>query len=776
MKKLLIGIVALMMFVIITQVVSAVEVTDAIPFDFDDGNTCAIGCMIWDGMSFQSKINGNGIVRANKPTAVTAPSAVLLDQDLSIMSQEQFIGNQVTFTETLIYGKIYYVLVGDHDNGAWARRYKNADARTSGTNINFTAGLSSPDNLTTVTNYTNTYGFGIHNITTEAATASSFTVTVTDFWGGGAINGINVSLGGTTYQNATGNVVTTIILNNASITYDINISGTAHFNSNLTGINVSSNLAATLYQSDIKFRAFELFSGDELFANFTLNSTTYDTNISFYLATGFYNGVVQSAGYYNLSFNSSITALDNLTENVVGLYQTVVNLSVYNTLNGTHISNFSGWYYDVTNAVNTSFNASSNFTIFNVLNGLYYIGVSDTGFDDLLSDYYSFTFTNLTESVNISSFFFDNCSLGGGIGLNLSFFDETTPSNSLNTSLAVQIDYVSAQYNGEFSGNTFYEICFYGSGNITYDMYAQYTTEGGFVNRYYVTDGVAKDNETTQFYLYGFNTTTIASDLNIVAREYATYQYFENVIGKLQRNYLGEGVWRTVQMDKSGDFGNVFFNIIEESVDYRIIFYDIDGNLLKQTETMKFVCSAGICELTQLLNPYSVTTITSDLIVNYTFNNVTDVLYVDWYDSEANNNLVEIRVSKETMTGNLTICDKFQTGSEGTMNCSVSGHSGNIFVVVLTSHSPYTPIMSLWIKLSNKGLSTVLSIEEQAIWTFGIMVTVIGAGLFSPVAAIVTTIFGLFLVFFLGLFSPISMVFVIVAMAIGIAIGIKVKR
>lgn len=516
--------------------------------------------------------------------------------------------------------------------------------------------------------------------------------------------------------------------------------------------------------------ASAVFVGDGVQFNVTGANVTYETVYNMTV-----DNITIGSDYLQLgSFNSTLTSSSPTT-----LYIGVLNVTLFDSLGGAAINNFT---INVTNTKANSFTTTTGYLeIPFIANNSKILSIGfDSAYIGKIPETYGFTLATNYYLLNLSTSYIGNCTNGSIVTLNISFFDEESPLSSLIADMEIEINYSvpnatgSFLYNDEFDNSTYYEICIGGSQDLQYDLYTQYTTDNGFTHRYYVNNGTLT-NTTTDLLMYNFNTTTGISDLKIIARDSASYRYYENVVAKLQRNYLAEGVWRTVQMDKSGDFGNIFFNIKEENTDYRILFYDEENNLLKQTETLKFVCTSGVCELTQLLDPYSITATTSDLVVNYTLDNATSILYIDWTDPEANNNKVEIRVSKETFTGTTDICDYFQTGSSGSVNCSLAGYSGEVLLTVLTSHSPYTPIESAWIKLTNGKLSGVISSGDQAVWTLGIMITAIGFGLWSPVAAIIAALAGLIVVSFLGLFSPLSMTFIIVAAAIGIAIGIKVK-
>lgn len=389
----------------------------------------------------------------------------------------------------------------------------------------------------------------------------------------------------------------------------------------------------------------------------------------------------------------------------------------------------------------------------------------------------NFVLNGSHEVFNYSVF---NCTSGNKT-LNLNIFNENTPANSLSATVEVDLLYWisnkdnARQFLYKFEGGSSYSICLEPNIDLFMDLYLQYTTSSGFTHRYYLfNDSIS--NVTKNISMYNYNYTSGVSDLKITARNIKTYNALDQILVKLQRKYVSEGVWRTVQMDLSGDYGTIFFNVLEQNTDYRILYYNTNNDLLKQTETLKFVCIDTVCDLTQLINPDVSVATTTDLLVSSSLDNATNVLTVTWSDPLANNNKVEIRVSKETLTGTSIICDTFQTGSSGIVNCDLSGFNDDVLLTVLTSHSPYTPIKSAWISLGKNKLSSMISLREGSFWTFGFMITSVAFGLFSPVAAIIAGMIGLIGVFFLGIFNPITTTFIIISAAMGIAIGIKVRQ
>ena len=407
----------------------------------------------------------------------------------------------------------------------------------------------------------------------------------------------------------------------------------------------------------------------------------------------------------------------------------------------------------------------------------------DTSFD------YAWNFTVTTSGATIynftssgshtvSTFYIGKCGVYPTITATFNLYDENIPSNDLNGTLEIDGEYwfnpadEIKTFNLNYSSNSTFNLCI-GPANATLysTMYLKYTVPSSFTHRYYIINQNFSNNTKT-FSLYNFNETTGVSDLKITVRRVDNYQYMPAVIAKLQRRYISEGVWRTVQMDKSGDYGLLFYNIIEETEDYRLIFMDTSNNILKTTNSLKFVCSAGLCELVQQLNPYSDNIASITPAYTISFNNDTEMLNISWVVTSGDSVTIRDILTKETVTGPITICDDSATGSQGSLLCNTTGYTGTLYLRVLQDGK--NKIAQFIDKIGVKLFSN-MSVSEQAIWTFFIMVAIIMFGLFSPVGVIIATILGLIAIFYMGIFSGITLTFIIVATVLGVAISIKIK-
>lgn len=368
---------------------------------------------------------------------------------------------------------------------------------------------------------------------------------------------------------------------------------------------------------------------------------------------------------------------------------------------------------------------------------------------------------------------------GGTPYINWTMYDEDTRSNLLNGTLSVEMTYwignkANAQiYNTTFPAGNSWSLCFTPANTTFYaDIYAKNAVPGGFTHRFFVQNGTFS-NVTTYYKLLSPNSSNAASysNLEITVRRTTDYKYLRNIFVQLQRKYLDTGTWNTVQWDKSGDYGLLIFDVMERSVDYRLIFTDENNSVLKVSDSLKFACAGGACQLTQLLSPANATTTSSSVSSGYSFNNATRLLVVNWTGSSTTTSTVSIKVVKQGTT--TTVCSTTQTGNAGSYSCNASGYTGTLY---LTIDANGKPLGSAYIELGKQQLGSFLGTTFGALLTFILALTIVGFGLFSPWALTIATVLSVFVVFLVGTLTAVTVGFLTLAVVIGLVIGSLVRQ
>lgn len=388
------------------------------------------------------------------------------------------------------------------------------------------------------------------------------------------------------------------------------------------------------------------------------------------------------------------------------------------------------------------------------------------------SNFITSNFSQTVTSISIA-----NCtSLTQVSILNISIFNENVPTQYLEGSIdAIFTTWTNNSQNTinfslSFNDNTNYSVCIFPNTSINSNVYLQYNTTNGFRERYYLTNARFTTN-TSLLYLYNFNNQSGISELRGTVRS-PEFDYFPNIVTKLQRFYPSENVWRTVQVDRSDEFGLVLFYVIEKTVDYRLIF-EQNGNQIDKTDNnLKFTCIDGICSVNFQLDDTN--TITSqDLIIQTGYDNRSQIYEVNFSDSTALTSSVRLRVTQYTGVSQRDICDTTLASSSGTLRCNTSGYSGTLTVRIYDSASPevifkteyITKVLDALFKKS--GMST-----EAAFWSVGISSTLTIAGFtIHPILGILLYVISLIGVLFMGLLNYVTIGFITL---VGVGAGITI--
>lgn len=382
----------------------------------------------------------------------------------------------------------------------------------------------------------------------------------------------------------------------------------------------------------------------------------------------------------------------------------------------------------------------------------------------------------------------DDCSTYNNSLLNINVFDENNPTQSLNSTFDVFMQYylyndTTTLYNFsrryDTTRGTNFSVCFANMlSDINYDLYAQYTPPGSFTHRYYLFNQTYQ-NQTVFISVGNYQNKENVSRLNLVVRDQDRYEPVIGIVGKLQRFYVQEGIWRNIQMDKTADYGLLVYNVREADTDYRIVFTDEDNHIYKTTNSMKFSCSYGVCDLTYVLDT-DILPIEPNLQISYFYDNQTNNLTINWTDTNTVTSNFHVKVRKNYYNGIILICDKNISNVAGSIVCDLTGYNGTIDVTIYSSASPEEPRYSFSFKATDaiKKLFEYSSIgvRDGTFYAFGMSLIGMMAGIFNPVVAILLGILSIFLSFQLQLTPLFTTTMITIMCIIGIIIGVKVRQ
>jgi len=387
----------------------------------------------------------------------------------------------------------------------------------------------------------------------------------------------------------------------------------------------------------------------------------------------------------------------------------------------------------------------------------------------------------------LTNMILDDCSVGTVKALVLRIYREDSPTSKLISRLQIAGTY---GYNDAFTnysvktinytrtGRWNYSFCLRNSKPVIANLYMQFNNKTvDPLNRWYFIEQNLS-NITLNSALYNYNDTTGLSTFRGTVRDSATYLPKGGIVAQLQRYYLGEALWRTVQMDKSDDLsGQIFYRIIEQTIDYRIRFINMSNVIVKQTESAKFSCTSGFCDVTILLFPSVFSGVIVTPSVTGTFNNATGIVNISWEYSDGQNHRLHLLVSKNLFASQGSICDMTQLGQQGTFLCNVTGYYGEVKYALYASGSPELEIVTGWIQILLNDMTTLIPKREGAFWGFVIGGTLIMMGITTgAIGALITAVFALIVVKLLGITTIMTYVFISLCAVLAIVLGLVLRR
>lgn len=397
---------------------------------------------------------------------------------------------------------------------------------------------------------------------------------------------------------------------------------------------------------------------------------------------------------------------------------------------------------------------------------------------------YTFNGQNLnTElyTLTISEVILSSCSAPGGDGnytINFSIWNENNVTQSLNAGVQAEIYAYGinrnnrVKYNFDLTGSNNYLFCLKpANATIQSDAFFSYTTTPGFTHKYYYNNQSLSNSTLLTINAYNFNGTIGLSDLTGILRKRSDFREFSDVFVQLERQYVGEGVWRIVQMDKSGELGGVFFNILEESTNYRFVMKNENNTILRETTSMSFVCVDGVCTVTFLIDETGGDSGDTDVVYSTTFDNTTGLLTVELDDKNGVTEKFTVIVTKETFSTYTTICREELSAVSGTVNCDTSSYSPPFFVTVLQEASPEIYTFREMVGNQANVLRDYIGGVAAAAMYGGLILVAIGTAGFGGGAVVATTflvagITGLSLLGVFGFLTPAMLIALAIIMVV----------
>ena len=294
-----------------------------------------------------------------------------------------------------------------------------------------------------------------------------------------------------------------------------------------------------------------------------------------------------------------------------------------------------------------------------------------------------------TADVSVLAVSIRNCSDNGRPTLNFTYWDEESPYTPINASMETTLwiwkgdQNVNTSYNFSFDSAHEHSLCLYpNTTNVTTFSILQYWNELDnnnltYPSRNYYLNGVYLSNSSTTYPLYLLNN-TFASAISIsVQDEYSDPAPL--IIGKVQRYYVGENIYRTVAVFRTDEQGDAMTRLRlstgSEDVFYRFVM-EQGFTVIRTIDKAKITSTTLTIDLTLAdLNEYW--EYWDKVGASCSFTNATRLLQCQWDDTSGKFVSANLLVKKTQITGYSTICNTNSTEPEGLMTCDLSSQDSS---------------------------------------------------------------------------------------------------
>lgn len=478
------------------------------------------------------------------------------------------------------------------------------------------------------------------------------------------------------------------------------------------------------------------------YLNSTLHSTWFnnvtgnDTNTTSFIVTNLTNGTYlwnveafeknatdtnSGIATENLTFNykdisfDSIDYKDSTVEGDIVSFSTIVSVSAGNSISSGNL-----WYNGTSYSGSIESLGSDQYNISREL-----LIPDVTALINVTFFWEAFLSTGLSEnsssnniSVNIVGL--DDCSAYTTRILNYTLYDEDTQSIipngvSGNGSIAVYVRLYSidlseliVNFSGLFNSTNNASVCISNDvlNNSAFSLFSnvQYKATDYEIEHHNIQN-LTLNNETGQQNISLFDLpTSRGTDFQLIYKD-STFLAVPDAVIQVQRQYLGEGLFKTVEAPITGSNGKTVAHLVRDDELYTFVVLK-NGIILSTFENQVAFCqdiATENCVIT--LNALSSSGSTFDydntvgIAYSTVYNETSRLLSVIFATTTGTSANVSMNVVLADQLGNTTVCDNSLVSSSGTLSCTVPQAFGNE-TVYLTLYLDGEPKFSTYVSLS----------------------------------------------------------------------------
>lgn len=349
----------------------------------------------------------------------------------------------------------------------------------------------------------------------------------------------------------------------------------------------------------------------------------------------------------------------------------------------------------------------------------------------------SINYTTAEKNQTINPLIIDDCTTGDRVIYNYTVYDEETKTNDdlvdvlIETDINISNNQYSWVYNGSIngSGSVSLTLCVDNSSfnvaNLTVNSITRYKAENHTVEFYYHQNASLSTATNPIINLYTLNTNTLLDEYStsfLINYQDVNYLNVEEAVIDLQRLYVSEGQYISVEHAMTDDSGNTRLHFVTEDVKYKVTVRK-NNRVLYQSSSFLAICQDTPCQINfqerdefQDIWDYSDT---GNLNWAIDVNDTSRKAIASFSTVDGSTVTANLQVIEWTARLNTTICNTNLTTSSGSIECTIPTTAKNTtyYVQFGTYNSPFTfKEFILW---------TIEPIKPQSFSYSGLILTVL---------------------------------------------------
>ncbi len=330
--------------------------------------------------------------------------------------------------------------------------------------------------------------------------------------------------------------------------------------------------------------------------------------------------------------------------------------------------------------------------------------IPDVNTETNLSFYWSLTLddsTNInTSSKNqtVKNLAIDDCSVHTNLIFNYTIVSEEAQEVLPNTTLEIDINIFSLDksvsilnfstlYDDENPATVCLNTDLTNSTNYLLDSIVRYEAIN-HTNEYYNLQSFTLENSTVPQHITLYDLLSEDSTEFQITFKDSDFAVVEDALIQINREYVAEGVFKTVEIPKTDSNGQAVGHLVEKEVIYNIIVVKNSVVLGTFDNVVAFCQDAFIGNCFITLNALKAGTIVFDyddevgLAFAFSYNESSRLLQFPFTTLDGSVKDVSLLATKLDQLGNTTACTESLTTSSGTLSCSVPDSIGNETIIV----------------------------------------------------------------------------------------------